>query len=70
MNAITLSSKFQLVVPREAREQLGWQPGQKLQAMVWRGNLQLVPVVPLSESRGMLAGLPNDFVREKTDREL
>lgn len=70
MPAITLSEKYQIVIPRETRERLGWKPGQKLQPIIWKGQLQLIPVVPMAEARGMLGPPIEDFEREKADREV
>lgn len=68
MPAITLSSKYQIVIPREARERLGWKPGQKLQVIAMGGQAHLVPVVPMAEARGMFAPMDTDIEREQ-DRE-
>ena len=69
MAAITLSSKFQIVIPREARERLGWKPGQKLQPIVWKGEVHLVPVGPIEEAQGILGPANLEFEREDEDRE-
>jgi AbrB family looped-hinge helix DNA binding protein len=69
MATITLSSKYQVVIPRETRERLGWKPGQKLQPIVWKGHLQLIPVVPMAEAFGMLGPSDIEFERPDEDRE-
>ena len=66
---VTVSSKFQIVIPAEIREKLKIRPGQQLTVLDWGGAIKLVPVRPLSELRGVLKGVPNDFEREP-DREL
>ena len=68
MVAITLSSKYQVVIPREARERLGWKPGQKLQPIVWKGEVHLVPVVPITDAQGILGPADLEFEREDEDR--
>lgn len=70
MATVTVSSKYQVVIPEEVRRELDIKPGQKLEAVVWGGRLTLVPSISIAEARGMLAGWPNDFQREKTDRDL
>ena len=69
MAAITLSSKYQVVIPRQHCERLGWKPGQKLQPVIWNGALSLVPVVPISEARGLFGPADIAFDREDEDRE-
>ncbi len=66
---VTLSSKYQVVIPRETRERLGWKPGQKLQPIVWKGQLQLVPVVPMAEAYGIFGPADFEFERPDEDRE-
>ncbi len=65
---LTVSSKYQVVLPRRVREALGIRPGQKLQALVIGGRIELVPIVPMRELRGFLPGLDTDVPRED-DRE-
>lgn len=69
MPTVTVSPKYQVVIPREVRTRMNIQPGQKLEAMVWDGHIVLVPRRPIEEIRAMFAGLTNDFQREKQDRE-
>jgi len=44
MTTITVSSKFQIVIPRVIREALGIKPGEKLHAIEYRGRIELVPL--------------------------
>ena len=44
MNTITVSSKYQIVIPAKIREALGIKPGEKLHAIEYRGRIELVPV--------------------------
>ena len=68
MPAITISSKYQIFFPREARERLGWKPGQKMQVIAMGGQAHLVPVVPMAEARGMFAPMATEIEREQ-DRD-
>jgi AbrB family looped-hinge helix DNA binding protein len=70
MTTVTVSPKFQVVIPVDVREALKIKPGQKLTAMVWDGHVALVPVPTLEELRTMFKGVVNDFAREKVDRDL
>jgi AbrB family looped-hinge helix DNA binding protein len=67
MSTITVSSKFQIVIPLRIREALGIKPGEKLHAIEYRGRIELVPVRPTKAARGSLKGLDTNVPRD-TDR--
>ncbi len=68
MNMVTVSPKFQVVIPKEVRQQAGIQPGQKL-SVFWVGEvIELVPVKRVQSLRGSLPGLNTEVTREATDR--
>jgi AbrB family looped-hinge helix DNA binding protein len=68
MNAVTLSSKFQISIPKEVRESQGWKPGQRL-AFIPRGNgYELVPVPKLKDLRGIAKGADLTNYRDRNDR--
>jgi len=64
MTAVTVSPKYQVVIPREVRESMGITVGQKMQVLTWRGRIELVPIKPMRESRGSLPGLDTDLERD------
>lgn len=64
MRTVTVSPKFQVVIPKEIREKLGLSPGQKIQAIVYRNRIELIPVRPVSEMRGFLKGIDTRVGRE------
>jgi AbrB family looped-hinge helix DNA binding protein len=68
MTTVTLSSKYQLVLPREARERLKLRPGTKLTVLEKGGVIYLVPERPLRAFRGIAAGVNPRGLREKKDR--
>jgi len=70
MQAVTVSPKFQVVIPKKVREQLHIQPGQKMMVMPYGEHIQLVPVKTAKELRGLLKGREIDMggIRDKTDR--
>ena len=68
METVTISTKFQVVIPKAIRLQLKLHAGQKVQAIAYAGRIELVPVRPASELRGMLRGLDTALVREEEDR--
>ncbi len=64
METLTISSKYQVVIPKAIREKLGLRPGQKLQAIVIGRRVELVPVEPAEALRGFLDGIDTDVPRE------
>ncbi len=68
MGEVTISSKFQIVIPRDVRKQLGLKAGQKLKVVVKGRVISLVPEVPLSEMKGFLKGMDAFGIREDEER--
>lgn len=68
MAAITVSSRYQVVIPKEVREQLNIKPGQKLQVIVLGGVMHFVPVLSLDELRGIARGADTSKIRDERDR--
>ena len=68
MDVVTVSSKFQIIIPRSVRKALNIQPGQKLQVLTYNGSIHLVPVVPIEQRRGFLKGIDTAVPREREDR--
>ncbi len=67
MDTVTLSPKYEVVIPRRVREALGWRPGDKLQALVVGKAVQLVAVGSMSAMRGSSRGI-DTTVERKDDR--
>ena len=65
METVTISPKFQVVIPRAIRKALGLEPGQKVQALVYEDRIEFIPVRPLKKMRGFLAGIDTTVPREK-----
>lgn len=70
MNTVTISSKYQVVIPRSIREQFNLKPGGKIMFIPYNNTLRVVLVPPIEESMGMFEGIDTDPQREKTDRTL
>ena len=64
METVTISPKFQVVIPKRIREKLGLHPGQKIEAIQYGDRVELVPVKPLKQMRGFLRGIETDVPRE------
>jgi len=68
MDAVTVSPKYQVVIPRRVRERMGLRAGQKLEVISFDDRIELVPLRPMREMRGFLKGLDPAFERERDDR--
>ena len=67
MQTVTVSPKFQVVIPKEMRESLKLAPGQKVQAILYENRIELIPLRPIKKMRGFLKGIDTSIDRE-TDR--
>ena len=67
MATVTVSPKYQIVIPREIRESNGIVSGQKIHMISYRDRIQLVPIVPIERLKGSLKGIDTNVQRE-TDR--
>ncbi len=65
MTAVTVSPKYQIVIPKEIRESMGIFSGQKVQIMSYQGRIELIPLRPMKEMKGFLEGLDTSVVREE-----
>lgn len=68
MNAVTVSPKYQVVIPRSVRERIHLHPGERLQVISFDDRIELVPIRPMREMRGFLKGLDPTFTRDEDDR--
>ena len=69
MPTVTVSPKFQVVIPKELRERLGWKPGLKLFKYVVEGKIYLEIPRPITELRGMAKGIRwEEGDRDRRDR--
>lgn len=64
METVTISPKFQVVIPRAIRESLGIKPGQKVQVILYNNRIELLPVKPIKKTRGFLKGIDTSVPRE------
>ncbi|MDD5324751.1 MAG: AbrB/MazE/SpoVT family DNA-binding domain-containing protein [Polaromonas sp.] len=67
-NTVTLSSKYQIVVPSSVREHLNLKPGAKLTWIEFDGVAHLVPLKPVSAYRGMASALKDSDIPDEADR--
>lgn len=64
METVTISPKFQVVIPKNIRDKLKLRPGQKVQAILYQDRIELVPVRSVREMKGFLRGIDTDVPRE------
>ena len=64
MESVTVSSKFQVVIPLKVRMVLGIQPGEKVHVFPYLNRIELIPERPLSSMRGFLRGIDTEVPRE------
>ncbi|PKN21410.1 MAG: AbrB family transcriptional regulator [Deltaproteobacteria bacterium HGW-Deltaproteobacteria-22] len=62
---VTVSPKYQVVIPQEVREVLQILPGMKVQVFVFENRIEIIPEKPMRDMRGFLRGLPTDVEREE-----
>jgi AbrB family looped-hinge helix DNA binding protein len=65
MATVTISPKYQVVIPKSIREQLRLSPGQKIEAIVLDGRIELIPIRPVQELRGFVKGIDTSVEREE-----
>jgi len=65
MAVVTVSPKFQVVIPREIREALRLEPGQQVQALQYQNRIEFIPVRPMHTMRGFLRGIDTAVPRDE-----
>jgi len=68
MSLVTVSPKYQVVIPRSVRERMGLRPGEKLQVLCFEDRIELVRSLPMRKMKGFLKGFDAGFEREGEDR--
>jgi len=65
MNQVTVSPKYQVVIPASVRQSLDIKPGQKVQVLLYEGRIELIPLRPIKRARGFLKGMDSTIRREE-----
>lgn len=65
MHSVTVSPKYQVVIPKTVREALQLYPGQRMQVIEYNGRIELIPERDIKELRGFLKGINTEFKREE-----
>lgn len=64
MESVTISRKFQVLIPRNVRNSLKLSPGQKVQIILYGDRIELIPEKEIAEMRGFLKGINTEINRE------
>jgi AbrB family looped-hinge helix DNA binding protein len=64
METVTVSPKYQVVIPSRIRRRLGVEPGQKVKVILYDNRIEMIPVKPAKEARGFLKGIDTTVERE------
>ena len=65
MQTVTVSPKYQVVIPKEIRDTLRLRPGQKMRVIEYDGRIEMIPDRDISELRGFLRGIDTRIEREE-----
>jgi AbrB family looped-hinge helix DNA binding protein len=65
METVKVSPKYQVVIPRKARESLRLRPGQRIQVLLYDNRLEFIPLRRMKEMRGLLRGLDTTVQRDR-----
>ena len=65
MRAVTVSPKFQVVIPKDVRESMGIISGQKVQMLTYCNRIELIPIKPMSKMKGFLKGIDTEVLRDE-----
>jgi AbrB family looped-hinge helix DNA binding protein len=68
METVTISPKYQVVIPKSVREQLHLEPGMKAHVLAYGDRIEFLPVRAARDLRGFLKGKEVEFEREEADR--
>ena len=64
MLTVTVSPKFQIVIPKEVRDSLGVKPGERFEVIQHEGRIEYIPVIPMKKARGFLKGMDTHIARD------
>ena len=65
MTVVTISPKYQVVIPKEIRESLGLEPGQRVQVLQYQNRIEFIPLRHMRAMRGFLRGIDTTVDRDE-----
>ena len=64
METVTISPKYQIVIPQRIRVAMGLRSGEKIRMLTFRNRIEVIPVRDIKSLRGYLKGIDTSFVRD------
>jgi len=64
MNTVTVSSKYQVVIPKEIRDKVGLKSGTVLEVITYGNRIEFIPIQPMKNLKGIFKGMDTDIERE------
>jgi AbrB family looped-hinge helix DNA binding protein len=64
MTTVTVSPKYQVVIPEDVRKSMGVRPGEKFQVVSYDGRVQFIPLRKMRDMKGWLSGMDTTIARE------
>ena len=64
LSIVTISPRFEVVIPKDVRDELSLEPGQEVQAIAYNNRIELIPVRPMRRMRGFVKGIETEVPRE------
>jgi AbrB family looped-hinge helix DNA binding protein len=64
MNTVTLSSKYQVVIPKEVRETIGLKAGTSFEVITYSNRIELIPIQPMKNLKGIFKGIDTNILRD------
>jgi AbrB family looped-hinge helix DNA binding protein len=64
METVTISPKFQVVIPQRIRESMGLRSGEKAKVFSFKNRIEIIPVREVRKLRGYLKGMDTTLVRD------
>ena len=68
MTTVKVSSKYQIVIPRDIRERIELKSGQDVVIIEKDGVIHVIPLKPIKEMRGFAKGIDTTNLRDEEDR--
>jgi AbrB family looped-hinge helix DNA binding protein len=62
MDKVTLSNKYKIVIPKEAREKIGLKAGASFEVIIYSNRIELIPIKPMKDLRGMFKGIDTNII--------
>jgi AbrB family looped-hinge helix DNA binding protein len=65
MSSVTVSPKFQVVIPKDIRDAVGIVSGQQIQMLAYGNRIELIPIKPMRDMKGFIKGIDSDVARDE-----